>query len=101
MDFKKLTATFDGEDIEWRYADFNQVGQNSEHLIVPYLRATALRRRLDSILGPENWMQDYVPMTGGIICKLAVRINGEWVTKSDASQETEWEPIKGAASRAF
>ena len=43
--------------------------------------------------------QDKYPYPG--CCELSVRINGEWITKSDSAGETDVEGIKGQSSDAF
>ena len=41
--------------------------------------------RLDSVLGPENWWDDYIPLENSVVCKLTLRLpDGSTVTKCDA-----------------
>lgn len=41
--------------------------------------------RLDEVLGPENWWDDYSPMENSVICRLTIRLpDGTTLTKSDA-----------------
>lgn len=101
MNYDKLFAPFSPDEIEWRYADFDQVAQNRDHLIFPFIKATAIRRRLDSVVGVEGWKQKLIPANGGIICNLSIKIGDKWLTKSDAFGDTNLSPIAGAATRAF
>jgi len=58
--------------------------------------------RLDEVVGPENWKDEYAPgPDGGVICGLTLRLNGEWITKWDGADNTEFEAIKGGLSDAF
>ena len=38
---------------------------------------------------------------GGFVCTIDIRINGEWVSRSDAAGDTHVEPVKGGASDAL
>ncbi len=41
--------------------------------------------RLDSVLGPENWWDEYVPGPNSVLCRLSLRLpDGSIVTKADA-----------------
>jgi hypothetical protein len=40
--------------------------------------------RLDEVVGPENWWDDYTPLTSSVMCRLTVRLpDGQVVTKCD------------------
>ena len=58
--------------------------------------------RLDEVVGPENWKDEYAPgPDGGVICGLSLRIEDEWITKWDGAENTDFEAIKGGLSDAF
>ncbi len=41
--------------------------------------------RLDTVLGPENWWDEYVPGENSVLCRLTIRLpDGSLLTKSDA-----------------
>lgn len=70
-----------------------------------YISSRDVMDRLDAVLGPENWRDDYEMVMQGVMkCALYLRINGEWVGKSDVgtgnieNPESGW---KGAASDAL
>lgn len=50
-----------------------------------YIDARAVMDRLDDVVGAENWKDDYeIALSHNVvICRLSVRINGEWLTKVD------------------
>jgi hypothetical protein len=50
-----------------------------------YITARTAMNRLDSVLGPENWWDEFLPLENSVICKLTVRLpDGSTVTKADA-----------------
>jgi len=71
---------------------------------VSYITARTVMNRLDEVVGPENWKTEFTseglpPKT--ILCKLYIRINGEWLCKSDVGTMTDVEPEKGMISDAI
>jgi len=67
----------------------------------PYLQARPVMDRLDDVVGAENWKDEYVPIAGGFICKLSLRIDSDWITKEDAADTSDIEAIKGGVSDSF
>jgi hypothetical protein len=64
-------------------------------LAVAYIDARDVMQRLDDVVGVENWQDDYTVLGDGqVMCKLSVRINGQWVAKCDVGGESE-QPDKG------
>jgi hypothetical protein len=50
-----------------------------------YVTARTVMNRLDSVLGPENWWDDYQPLEKSVICRLSIRLpDGQVLTKADA-----------------
>jgi hypothetical protein len=75
--FAALAASFDAQEVKLRQAP----GGRQLH----YITARTAMNRLDGVLGPENWWDEYVPLENSVICKLSVRLpDGQVVTKSDA-----------------
>lgn len=67
-----------------------------------YITARVVMNRLDRVVGPQNWSDDYIDRPNGSVrCILSIRIDGEWVSKSDVGNETDIEGDKGAYSEAF
>ncbi len=74
--FAALAAPFAADEVRTR----NQGGRDLQ-----YVTARTVMNRLDEVLGPENWWDEYAPMENAVICKLTVRLpDGSTVTKSDA-----------------
>lgn len=102
--FSKLSEPFPPEAIDWRVGATN--GDKSKGIALAYLQARPVMDRLDEAIGPENWADTYAPIqdkngTVGFICTLSLRINGEWVSKTDGADTSDIEAIKGGISDAF
>lgn len=55
--------------------------------------------RLDEVFGPENWQNQFKEWKGKAqLCGISCRIGGEWVTKWDGADDTDFEPTKGGLS---
>ena len=75
--FAALAAPFETHEVKLRAAQ----GGRQLH----YITARTAMNRLDDVLGPENWSDEYVPLANSVICKLSIRLpDGEVVTKADA-----------------
>ena len=75
--FAALAAPFETHEVKIRPAQ----GGRQLH----YITARTAMNRLDEILGPENWWDEYSPSQNSVQCKLTVRLpDGSTVTKCDA-----------------
>jgi hypothetical protein len=74
--FAALAAPFEPNEIKVRSHTGRQLH---------YITARTVMNRLDSVLGPENWWDEYVPNENSVLCRLTVRLpDGSILTKSDA-----------------
>jgi Rad52/22 family double-strand break repair protein len=74
--FAALAAPFDPSELKLR----SQAGRQ-----MPYVTARTIMNRLDEVLGPENWWDDFVPLEHSVICRLTIRLpDGTILTKCDA-----------------
>jgi len=94
--YERLKAPFDPKVIHWRIGA--TTGAKDKGIALAYLNARDVMKRLDDVLGFENWQCKY-PFSG--CCELSVRVGGEWITKSNVAGETQVEGEKGQASDAF
>jgi len=100
---RKLAAPFAVSAVKWRAAlcGLNAKGEPFA-VVVPYVDARAIQDRLDQVVGAENWMAEYRQgANNGTMCKLSLRINGQFVSKEDGADLSEIEPIKGGISNSF
>lgn len=105
---KELSKPFGDKDVEWR---ISQAGRSSNGKVwakvVCYVTSRAIQDRLDEVVGPENWRNEYAELPNqkelgqGCLCGLSIRIGDEWITKWDGANNTEKEPIKGGLSDAM
>jgi hypothetical protein len=59
-------------------------------LAAAYLDARAVMQRLDSVFGVGGWKDRYVITgSGSVVCTLSLKIDGEWVEKSDVGSPSE------------
>lgn len=99
---KALAQPFAPEDLEWRLQ--RTIEEKACGLAVPYVTNRAIQNRLDDVVGPENWYNDYKPWhTGGKkdaqICGISIYFEGRgFITKWDGAENTDIEPIKGGLS---
>ncbi len=63
--------------------------------------------RLDKVVGPGNWQDEYRPgPSGGVICGISIYVYEPegacgWITKWDGAENTDFEAVKGGLSDAF
>lgn len=101
FDLKDLQAPFDPADIEWRVQRSGIKKDSGWVQVVAYIDNRAVMRRLDDVVGPANWKDEYdTSPVGGVLCGISIRIGDEWVTKWDGADKTDIEPIKGGLSNA-
>jgi hypothetical protein len=74
--FAALAAPFLNEEVRSRPQGGRQI---------PYVTARTVMNRLDEVLGPANWWDEYLPQEHSVICRLTIRLpDGTTLTKSDA-----------------
>jgi hypothetical protein len=74
--FAALAAPFATHEVKVR----QQAGRQ-----LHYITARTAMNRLDSVLGPENWWDDYIPSEHSVLCRLTIRLpDGSILTKADA-----------------
>ena len=72
-------------------------------LALAYLDARDVMDRLDDVLSPAGWQDDYVEtVKGRVICRIGIILpDVGWVWKSDGAGDTAVEGEKGGISDAF
>lgn len=94
----KLAAPFDPRRVKWRL----QHKKGNRGLVLAYVDARDVMGRLDKVVGPANWQALYDHVTEhGVVCRLGIRIGGEWIWKANGAGDTKVEAEKGALSDAF
>lgn len=102
INFKALQDFFEADAIEWRIQQAGEKHGRVWAICVPYVTNRAIQVRLDEVVGPENWRNEFLPgPDGGVMCGLSIRVGGEWVTKWDGAENTDVEGVKGGLSGAM
>lgn len=75
--FKDLSSPFSRDEVKER----RESGRKYD-----YITARTAMNRLDEVLGPENWFDEYFPQgENSVLCKLTIRLpDGSLLTKQDA-----------------
>ena len=98
--FDKLAAPFPADAVHWRAQSVSSKGDSA--LALAYMDARDVMARLDETVGPANWQDSYEETAKGrVLCTLLLRIDGEWIAKSDGAGVTDVEGDKGAVSDAL
>lgn len=105
FNLRDLLTEFGENETEWRIqrSGFKKDG-STWAIIVPYINARAIMKRLDTIVGPDAWQDEYKQLEGGILCGIGLKINGDWIWKQDGAAEnenSEIDDVKTAISNAF
>ncbi|MBO9624127.1 MAG: hypothetical protein J7500_15575 [Sphingomonas sp.] len=97
VDLAALAAPFPADAIHWRAQSLTSDGDKA--MALAYIDARDVMDRLDAVCGSANWQDSYTEtVKGRLICALQIRIDGEWITKSDGAGDTDVEGEKGAIS---
>lgn len=82
----QLAAPFCESVIRFKPAAF--AGRRA--LALPYVDVCVIEDRLDGVLGPGNWQDEYKCLPGGsVTCRLKIRLDGEWITKMDVGSAAD------------
>lgn len=83
---KALAAPFPADQVGWK----PQSVKGNRALAICYIDARNVMDRLDAVVGPMNWQDEYTPLPdGSVVCRLAVRCGDEWIPKADVGSPSE------------
>jgi hypothetical protein len=98
--YDRLKEPFPSSEVHWRVGATNK--DKTSGIPLAYIDARNVMDRLDTVVGWDSWMDEYVETTSGVVlCRLSLRINGEWISKTDGAGRTDIEGEKGGISDAF
>lgn len=95
----QLKNPFPVDQIKWRLGATNK--EKTKGIALAYIDSRDVQKRLDEVLGISNWRDYLERVDGGFVSGIEIRIDGEWIRRSDAAGDTKVEPVKGGASDAF
>ena len=96
---QELQEPFREDELEFKVGATNS--DKTMGLALAYVEARSIQNRLDKVVGITNWKVTYREVQGGFLCSMSLRIDGEWVSKEDGAQNTDYESVKGGISSAF
>lgn len=99
---KALAAPFPADHVRWKPG----ATSGGRAMALAYIDARMVMNRLDKVVGLVNWQDAYETLPdGSVLCKLSVRLGGEWITKCDvggqSGQPDEGDRDKAAHSEAL
>jgi hypothetical protein len=68
---------------------------------VAYIDARDAMNRLDEVLGIDGWRDEYTIINSNLFCTVYIKVENEWIGKSDCGVESMMEKEKGQSSDAF
>lgn len=103
INFAKLAEPFPADDIEWRVQQSGVKDGKPWAMVLAYVTNRAIMDRLDDVVGPENWGNQFTPgPVSGLLCGISIRVGvDQWVTKWDGAENTDIEATKGGLSNSM
>lgn len=98
----RLAAPFAAEDLEWRLQAAYE--DKLQGIAVPYVTNRAIQNRLDEVMGPDRWHNEFKPWHSAgrkesQLCGISLYFEERgWVTKWDGAEDSDIEPVKGGLS---
>lgn len=99
--WRRLAEPFPPSEVQWRIEALSK--DKTRALVVPYIDARSVLDRLDQVVGPENWADQYevlhLSSSGETrLCEVKCRLTVYGVTKEDVG---EGDSLKAAFSDAL
>ena len=98
----ELARPFAPEDLEWRLQ--KAIESKLRGIAVPYVTNRAIQTRLDDVVGPDGWYNEYKPwhrsgQKEAQICGISIYFPEKgFITKWDGAEDSDIEPVKGGLS---
>lgn len=100
MDLSKLHEPFAPTKVRWRIGSTTQ--DKTKGMALAYIDARDVMQRFDEVCGVGKWQTIYDHVTPqGVVCRIGVKVDNEWVWQSNGAGETAVEGEKGSMSDAF
>jgi hypothetical protein len=91
----ELSKPFPREEIQWRVQRLTKDGTSG--LALAYVNVRTVQDRLNTVMG-ANWQTKHINYGVKTICHLGLKLDGEWIWRSDGAGDTQFEADKGAIS---
>ncbi len=100
INWQALAEPFPKNEIKFKPGRMNnKTGKKSPDMA--YITSRQVMNRLDRVLTPAGWRDEFTETPRGVVGTIYILINGEWVGKSDIGTESDIEEEKGIYSDAF
>ena len=95
----RLSKQFPNNEVSWRAGRVFQSKKDGRWyaLALAYLSVRQVQDRLSEVMG-HNWQNNHIVYGGKTVCSLGLKLDGEWVWRSDGAGDTNYEADKGAMS---
>lgn len=98
--FKDLSKPFPASAVKWFVKKKSNDGKKG--MALAYIDSRSVMNRLDRVLGPANWQRKHsFGSNGEVMCKIGIKVDGDWIWKEDGGAQTQFEKEKGGLSDAF
>jgi len=91
----ELSKPFDKKDIQWRVQRLTKDGTAA--MALAYVNVRQVHDRLNTVMGTD-WQTKHEVFGAKTICSLGLKLDEEWVWRSDGAGDTQFEADKGAIS---
>lgn len=98
--FKFRDMTKDDIEVRVQQCGVSKNGTNWVRLLL-YKDARFDMNILDEVVGVANWQRKHYDCKGVLFCEVGIKIDNEWIWKSDAGVPSNAEAVKGEASDSF
>lgn len=103
----ELSALKNPMPYQWRVQSFSKNKPIAQ--CVAYIDARDVMNRLDDVVGPDNWQDDYRVINNQLFAGIGIKVQhqdgtscySEWVWKWDTGTESQTEKEKGIVSDSF
>ena len=99
---RELARPFAPEDLEWRLQ--KTLEDKLRGIAVPYVTNRAIQARLDDVVGPDGWYNEYKPwhragQKDSQLCGISIYFPERgFITKWDGAEDSDIESVKGGLS---
>lgn len=105
-EMSKLKEPFPENDLEWRLQSCGERNGKFWGRPLAYITSRAVQERLDEVCGPDGWQCSIKKEGDAYLCTLSIRVEHEdgsveWISRTDGSDSSDIEAVKGGISGAI
>lgn len=105
-DLDKLKEPFPENDIEWRLQSCGESNGKIWAKPLAYITSRAVQERLDAVCGADGWQVSIKKDGDAYLSTLSIRVEHEdgsieWISRTDGSDSSNIEAVKGGISGAI